>query len=52
MRVRVRVRLCAGAGAAVVTSILPGVQDIEGPRAVRQRPDVERIASAYSFCMM
>ena len=33
-----------------VTSILPGVHDIDGPRAVRQRPEVERMASAYSFC--
>ena len=28
------------------TSTLPGVQLIDGPRAVRQRPDVLRIASA------
>ena len=30
-----------------VTSTLPGVHDIDGPRAVRHRPEVERMASAY-----
>merc|ERR1719261_387226 len=32
------------------TSTLPGVQDIDGPRAVRHSPLVDLIASEYNFC--
>ena len=31
------------------TSTLPGVQDIDGPRAVRHSPEVDPMASEYSF---